>query len=168
MISLIKKSIGQYYKMYIAASLFFCLGDLAKAQCIYSPVIASDYFSADCGDNKMQHLIDVKAPVYGNSGGLFFTSPLTDNSFISSITDVTNITLRIYPNPALYNVTLDWPGDENAILFIASSLGQIISYTPIESYSKNTLDVQHLTPGYYIIKVVTTSNKTYLTKLIKQ
>jgi hypothetical protein len=168
MIPLTKTSISHRIKIYIVGFVFLCLGKMVKAQCIYSPVLASHYYSADCSDHKMQHLIDVKVPIYGNSGGLFFTSPLTDQSLSSSTENATNIDLRIYPNPTLYNFTLDWPSDENATLYVVSSLGQIISYTPIEAYSKNTLDVQHLSSGYFIIKVVTTSSKTYLTKLIKQ
>lgn len=156
------------YKMNIIVGFLMIIHYKAKAQCLYSPVVASDYFYSNCGANNMQQLVDVKVPIYGNNGSLFFTSTLTDIQVISSISDDHRIDLRIYPNPAFYQTNFEWPYDENATLYIISSLGQFISFTPIETNSKNILDIQHLTAGYYIIKVVTASNKTYLTKLIKQ
>ena len=139
-----------------------------QAQCIYSPVIAKSYILNNCGDKLLQNLIGVDVPVYGNNGVFYFSSPMTNNIIITDTEEVSLGQLNIYPNPAFDVVNLEWSNDENAEILIFSQLGQLVTKTSIEKYSTSTIDIQHLNPGYYIIKAFTSSNQIFINKLIKQ
>ncbi len=138
------------------------------AQCVYSPVIATNYFTGICGTQHTQNMIGVQVPIYGNNGTLFFTSPLTDRVVISSTNDGPIHQLRIFPNPAFDILQIEWPNDQAADIHIYSPLGQLISKSRIDAFSISTIDIQHLLPGYYIVKAVTPQNQTFISKLIKQ
>jgi hypothetical protein len=139
-----------------------------QAQCLYSPVIATTYFEGDCGDKKTQNLVGVTVPVYGQSGSLYFTSPLTDHVFSTATKDESLITALVYPNPAFDFIHIEWPNNESAEVLIYSQLGQLISKSFIEGNSLSTVDIHRLLAGYYILKTITPSNKTFITKFIKQ
>ncbi len=68
-------------------------------QCAATRVIAKDYFSSQCGSHSFQSLVGAQVPVYNNKGKLQFTSPLTDNNKPSATQEVSEITLKVYPNP---------------------------------------------------------------------
>jgi hypothetical protein len=149
--------------------LLVCYGGLeVEAQCLYSPVIAQAYYHETCGDKSMQNLTGVPIPIYGNHGGLFFTSPLTSDVIISSLKEVQINHLQVYPNPAIDRVNIEWPFDEDADIFIYSQIGQLISKSQIKAQTISILDIQMLHAGYYTIKAITKSNQTFISKLIKQ
>ncbi len=139
-----------------------------KAQCLYSPVITTTYFTGDCGDNRTQNLVGVTLPIYGGSGGLYFTSPLTDRVLSTATNDESVFTALIYPNPAFEVITIEWPNNEPAEVLIFTQLGQLIARSSIAENSQSTIDIHRLLPGYYILKTITPSNKTFITKFIKQ
>ncbi len=139
-----------------------------QCQCLYSPVIATTYFEGGCGDNTTQNLVGVILPLYGESGGLYFTSPLTDRVLSTAIKDESVFDAVIYPNPAFDVITIEWLNNEPAEVLIYTQLGQLIARSSIEENSLNTIDIHRLLPGYYILKTKTPSNKTFITKFIKQ
>jgi Secretion system C-terminal sorting domain len=145
-----------------------CLACSLKAQCIYSPVIAKAYFQHNCDDKSLQNLVGADIPIYGNIGSLYFTSPLTDHVIISNTEDKSINHLRIYPNPAFDFVSIEWPHLDIAYIFFYSQIGQLISNTSIEAYSISMIDIQHLKPGYYIVKAITSTKQIFISKLIKQ
>ena len=87
---------------------------------------------------------------------------------ISSTNDGPTYQLNIYPNPAFDILQIEWPNDQAADIHIYSPLGQLISKSRIDAFSLSTIDIQHLLPGYYIVKAVTPQNQTFISKLIKQ
>ena len=139
-----------------------------QCQCLYSPVIATTYFAGICGDNRTQNLVGVTLPIYGESGGLYFTSPLTDRVLSTAIKDESVSSALFYPNPAFDVITIEWPNNEPAEVLMYTQLGQLIARLSVEENSLSTIDIHRLLPGYYILKTITPSNKTFITKFIKQ
>ena len=158
---------NQLLKILCFSSVLLFTQNIVSAQCFYSPVIAKEYFTGDCGEQYSQNLLNVQIPVYGNHNGLYFTSPLTNDVNATSTQDFT-FELELYPNPTFGLINIKWGHAEDADVFIYSRLGQLISQSNITAFSATTLDVQNLLPGYYIIKAVTASNQTFISKLIKQ
>ncbi len=159
----------RYYGRFFYVLVVIFIGyNTSVAQCLYSPVIAKKYFVGDCGDQYSQNLLGVQIPVYGNSGGLYFTSPLTNNMNTTGTKDIKFVELSMYPNPTFDYIHIKWGQPEDADLFIYTQIGQLISRSNLEANTISTIDVQHLLPGYYIIKAVTSSNQIFISKLIKQ
>ncbi len=146
--------------------LLFSLNHV-NAQCQYSAVIAQDYFRGECGVYHSQSLLQVHIPVYGTYGDFSFTSPLTNDVKITGTQDF-NAVIEVYPNPTLGYLNINWPLATDADIFIFSQIGNLISSSRVSANTVSTIDVQHLLPGYYIIKAVTLGNQTFISKLIKQ
>lgn len=163
----LRNGLNQALKIFCFSSVFLFAQNKITAQCFYSPVIAKEYFTGDCGEQYSQNLLNVQISVYGNHNGLHFTSPLTNDVNATATQDFT-FELELYPNPTFGLINIKWGQAEDADVFIYSQLGQLISKSNIIAYSASALDVQNLLPGYYIIKAVTASNQTFISKLIKQ
>ena len=119
-------------------------------QCIHSRVLANGYWEEGCGAYSMRHLVGVSHPAYGQVGNLVLTSPLTNNVIRTNIVEELPKWISIYPNPAYHELHIDWMLPEDAVMQL---------YTVV--------DIHALNPGSYIIKIVTSSNKIYFSKLIK-
>jgi hypothetical protein len=163
----LRNGLNQLLKILCFSSVLLFTQNNVTAQCFYSPVIAKEYFTGDCGEQYSQNLLSVQIPVYGNHNGLHFTSPLTNDMNFTATQDFT-LALELYPNPTFGLINIKWGHAEDADVFIYSQLGQLISKSNIFAYSSSTIDVQNLLPGYYVIKAITTNNQTFISKLIKQ
>lgn len=146
----------------------FMIDHNIHAQCNYSPVIASQYFAAECGEHYSQNLFGAQIPVYGQHNGLYFSSPLTNNITTTATDEIKFNELIAYPNPTLDVVNILWAQPIDADILIYTGMGQLVSISQVSANTLSTIDVQHLLPGYYFIKAITSSNQTFITKLIKQ
>ncbi len=58
----------------------------------------------------------------------------------------------MYPNPLESNLTIEIEGVENQNYSIVNNVGQIVAKGQI-SNSKQVVDVSHLNPGIYLLKL---------------
>lgn len=137
-------------------------------QCPTVSVVSKDYFSHQCGTNHFQSLLGVQIPLYKKVGNLHLTSPLTDYFIPSATTEVEVTHLKIYPNPAIDVVQVQWESSDLGSIVVISSLGQVISTFQTEPFQITTLDISHLPVGYYTLKAKSKSNQYFIAKLIKQ
>ena len=121
-------------------------------QCIHSRVLANGYWEEGCGAYSMQHLVGVSHPAYGQVGNLVEELP---------------IWISIYPNPAYHELHIDWMLPEDAVMQLYTVVGQSVFQEELNDKAVNVVDIHALNPGSYIIKIVTSSNKIYFSKLIK-
>ncbi len=77
--------------------------------------------------------------------------------------NLNDLILKVYPNPSSTHLIIE-SAFENADIEITNSIGQTILKTP---YS-NSIDISKLESGYYNLKIVSESGKTYRNKFIKQ
>lgn len=136
-------------------------------QCIHSRVLASGYWEEGCGAYSMQHLVGVSHPAYGQVGNLVLTSPLTNNVIRTNIVEELPKWISIYPNPAYHELHIDWMLPEDAVMQLYTVVGQAVFQEELNAKAVNVVDIHALNPGSYIIKIVTSSNKIYFSKLIK-
>lgn len=137
------------------------------AQCQQVKVVSRGYINNLCG---MQHqgLYGVDIPIYGKSGNLLFTSPLTENVKLTNTSDLPFKKLFVYPNPAIETVNIQWEENEKANIELLTPLHQLITTLTTEPNQITTLDVSDLPNGFYLIKIKSSNNQIYISKLIKQ
>ena len=66
--------------------------------------------------------------------------------------------IRIYPNPAQDILNIDFPSDNNAVVYIFDNAGQVLITT-----KERRINISHLAKGNYLVKI-----KERVFKLIKQ
>jgi len=82
------------------------------------------------------------------------------------INDLTNLNVRIYPNPATDQLNMDL-GNRVEKIGIYTMTGQILSTSDVKGFDKNTINTSTLHPGIYIIKFMTGERSATSTFIIK-
>lgn len=66
--------------------------------------------------------------------------------------DWTNNTLKIYPNPTQGQITIELDYTANNSIMIYNNLGAVVYKSTLKA-NKNDLNLEHLSPGVYILKI---------------
>jgi len=102
--------------------------------------------------------------LWGDSIGAIWMPELSDTSIGASIFEYYSSEIRIYPNPAQHQITINHPNLSIASYVILNSLGQNIIENTLES---NVVDVSALPKGSYVLMLRDlNSNETYFKKFI--
>ena len=106
---------------------------------------------------------DILTATFGGSGGMaWFQNQLIPNT--TGITELNQANIKIFPNPAHDNFTLEAP--LNATLGIFNMQGQLLLQQSIKE-TRTEIDIRGLSTGIYYIKYQT-GNDTAVKKLIKK
>lgn len=79
-----------------------------------------------------------------NNGGLFTTQTL-----FSGITETSDVTVTVYPNPATNYITVEG-AHEGTTITVTNNLGQVVLSTTT-TQTKTVIDIQDLSPGLYFV-----------------
>ncbi|WP_366140191.1 T9SS type A sorting domain-containing protein [uncultured Polaribacter sp.] len=74
--------------------------------------------------------------------------------------------LNVYPNPAKENFTITLSNVSKANVIIYNTLGKIVYQDTINNGSVTIENNRKFTSGIYMVKVITSTNKVYHSKLI--
>ena len=86
----------------------------------------------------------------------------------SSIKDVENNLIIVYPNPANQFIEIPLYNSQEAILKIYDVTGKMLSQTLIQSNNKTyQFDINYLSKGMYLLQI-SSENKKYHSSFIKQ
>ncbi|RQO30999.1 PEP-CTERM sorting domain-containing protein [Taibaiella sp. KBW10] len=108
------------------------------------------YASSDVGS------FGVNTPVYFCMDNLTFVTPV-------SLNDVTPLATKVYPNPAVNNLTIAYKEPVNYQIFDVN--GKLI----LAAQNTNNADISSLAQGNYFIKIATLKgDKTAVTQFVKQ
>lgn len=105
--------------------------------------------------NSLIYQSSVSSPsIYGKACDGMFTSPLTQNEISTSFIDAGPLQLvDIFPNPVNSLLSINWNGiDMNCRIELTTSLGvKIKTYQRATNESITRLEVQDLSPGFYVL-----------------
>ena len=87
-------------------------------------------------------------------------------SMAFGIPEIEKETIKVYPNPAINNLSLEVAGAENMSVFIYNSQGQQIYYGEWTDNSQ-TIDVSNFDRGLYVVKVIN-NGEMITTRVLKQ
>ena len=138
-----------------------------------------DFYLADYRfmDNSMDYIVDEWTTIdlmpLGHVDSLSFTLSSSDNNsfgmltpayfcldnLILGVVEGTNDQLlstdvKVFPNPAVHELSIDWKERMKAKAFIFSSHGQMMQEIPIV-FGIQTVDISTLPGGYYFLKIQT-------------
>ena len=89
------------------------------------------------------------------------------NLKITSVSELTDIELKLYPNPTIGLFTVEFGKNQNLNIDLSSLNGKTIFSETIENQNKKTFDISQLTQGIYILKVTNTNNQQSVYKINK-
>ena len=89
------------------------------------------------------------------------------NLKITSVSELTDIELKLYPNPTIGLFTLEFGKNQGLNIDLSSFNGKTIFSETIENQNKKTFDISQLTQGIYILKVTNTNNQQSVYKINK-
>ncbi len=125
-------------------------------------------------DNTQDYIVDewtyVDLTSLGDADSLLFTLVSTDNGFagmntpayfcvddvttanvFSSISNISTISLNVFPNPSSEQIHLEWPETDNAALNIYNTNGKLVQKTTVFPGS-NIINIKNLPIGHYFIQ----------------
>ena len=105
-------------------------------------------------------------PNNGDFGQLFLAKFGRNDDLSTS--DISTSTLKIYPNPTKDKVYIKGFIHQDSLIEVYNLVGQIISNQKTKSGLIQTIDVQFLPKGMYIIKAIDINGKVFQEKLIKE
>ena len=104
--------------------------------------------------------------LHNNFGGSAFYDNITINNETLAASDFQKGKLNIYPNPVKNNLNFSLPNAEKiAKIFITNIAGQTILNKEI---SQNTMNLENLKPGAYLVTITNTKGISYTSKFIKE
>ena len=83
---------------------------------------------------------------------------------LSSIGELTEGDVNVYPNPAQSNATISWGGNDVTSLMIVNVNGQVVSNEDVSM--TNTYAISNLSSGVYMINLITNNNERMSKKFI--
>lgn len=73
--------------------------------------------------------------------------------------------VKVFPNPAETTITLTLPVNEKIFsVHFYNILGQVV----LTKYEENIIDINSISPGLYVLKIITNKNHLYKTNFIKK
>jgi hypothetical protein len=94
---------------------------------------------------------------------IFNDEILTSDCSVSSTQDVQNVSIRAYPNPAISEIILKAEGIVIKQVFLINLFGQTIRGFTAEE----TINLDGLPSGLYLIKVLDSEKKIYFLSFVK-
>ncbi len=90
-----------------------------------------------------------------------------DYSILSKDDTLIDYKVRVYPSPARDIITVENNFPNHMSLIVSNIKGQVIYVDEIKSSSNNTINVEHLTPGLYIVNLFNDQQNLHYKILIK-
>ena len=101
-----------------------------------------------------------------NSIGVSYGNELNFSTLVSSIPDLSNIEITLYPNP-IDNILYLWTDKSDFVeISILNIQGKVINSIQCMNNTTQQIDVSNFTPGIYFVEVQTT-NSVFVQKIIK-
>ena len=95
---------------------------------------------------------------------------VNDNQNVSSLTQPNESLhgIAIYPNPTdgLFNISFNNPDELMKQIIIVNHLGSVVVNK--ENPNNNTIDMNNLSSGLYVIKIISNKGNVYYDKVIKR
>lgn len=115
-------------------------------------------FTLESSDNDVQ---------YGmNTPGFFVMDNVTVSEFTGSVNKIATQVVRSYPNPATNSIQFQIPLTETEVMIYHSN-GLLCKQTRIQS-NLESVNIDDLSAGFYIVKMQNALGQTFNTKFIKQ
>ena len=102
-----------------------------------------------------------RALCFHQDGELIWQNPEYDACVITSVEEINEKVISVYPNPAMEIVTID--GVEAAEVQVYNGLGQMVKTVQ----GSNEINVSGLPAGIYSIRVTMNDGNLFLNKIIK-
>ena len=87
-----------------------------------------------------------------------------ENTSLSSVGELTDGEVSVYPNPVKDNATINWAGSDVDYLTITNMSGQVVTNENVSM--TNTFAVSNLNAGVYMINLITSNNQKLTKKFI--
>ena len=87
-----------------------------------------------------------------------------ENTSLSSVGELTDGEVSVYPNPVKDNATINWAGNDVDYLTITNMSGQVITNENVSMTS--TFAVSNLNAGVYMVNLITSNNQKLTKKFI--
>jgi len=101
-----------------------------------------------------------------NTPAFFVMDNVTVAEFIGSVNKIATQVVRSYPNPAMHSIQFEIPSSQTNVLIFQSN-GILCKQTQIQS-SFESVNIDDLSAGLYVVKMQNASGQTLNTKFIKQ
>jgi len=90
------------------------------------------------------------------------------NSVVETVSK--SLQIKVYPNPAESNITIDIVSDENsnAKLTVVDMLGKVLLQQPLSFNTANAVNLNHLPSGQYAFKITDTKGTLLSTHQIQK
>ena len=103
-----------------------------------------------------------RALCFHQDGELIWQNPEYDACVITSVEEINDKVISVYPNPAMEIVTID--GVEAAEVQVYNALGQLVKTFK----NTNEIPVAALPQGVYLLRITDTDGKVYMNKIAVQ
>ena len=100
-----------------------------------------------------------RALCFHQDGELIWQNPEYDACVITSVEEIDDKVISVYPNPAMEKVTID--GVEAAEVQVYNALGQMVKCVR----GTNEIDVEGLAEGVYLLRITDAEGKVYTNKI---
>lgn len=118
------------------------------------------------GPNTTKKNIDGLNLLHNNYGGNAFYDNIKINYEALAVNDVAKKNIALYPNPVKNNLNFSLPnGEKIAKISISNIAGQNVSNKEL---SQNTINLENLKAGVYVITLINTNGISYTSKFIKE
>jgi hypothetical protein len=101
-----------------------------------------------------------------NTPAFFVMDNVTMVEFASSINKIATKVVKSYPNPASHSIQFEIPSSQTNVLIFQSN-GILCKQTQIQS-NFESLNIDDLSAGLYVVKMQNALGQTFNTKFIKQ
>ena len=101
-----------------------------------------------------------RALCFHQDGELIWQNPEYDACVITSVEEINDKVISVYPNPAMETVTID--GVEAAEVQVYNVLGQLVKTVR----GTNEIDLSGLVDGVYLLRIMDAERKTFMARMI--
>ena len=101
-----------------------------------------------------------RALCFHQDGELIWQNPEYDACVITSVEEINDKVISVYPNPAMETVTID--GVEAAEVQVYNVLGQMVKTVR----GTNEIDLSGLVDGVYLLRITDAERKTFMARMI--
>jgi len=152
----------------ICIYVFLILPFFSNGQCSQQTVSVSNYSVGNCNSISFQSTLGQIVSAYGQCGNLRFDAPLLTSGLLSSVEhDIYFDKIEVFPNPAIDELQIKFPIEDDYILTLYDNLGRQIMNVPLKNSLRYNLSIMALHAGYYNMRIRNNENKIQIIKIIK-
>ncbi|MBK8623346.1 MAG: T9SS type A sorting domain-containing protein [Saprospiraceae bacterium] len=145
----------------------FFLSVHVNAQCYSSQLQSTSYFKGDCGQFTFQSATGSISSAYGRCGNFIFSPPFTGGDITTSEDNPGVGSFKIKPNPVFDRLELEYNALQDVRqIHIYNAAGQIVLHVKDDHFFR-MINLEHLLPGMYFIRVTFSQSKSITQKFIK-